>query len=93
MHGTEKSKIFDFFEFSQNESRSFDRASRTVWECSRRVLVMVIQMTRRAFSALRVIRIQGQMSPRVSLIFPYFLTRKMNITQNPCVRFAQEQFI
>ena len=44
MYGTEKSKIFDFFEFSQNESRSFDRASMTVRECSRRVLVMVIQI-------------------------------------------------
>ena len=44
MHDTEKSKIFDFFEFSQNESRSFDRVSRTVWECSRRVLGMVIQI-------------------------------------------------
>ena len=39
-----KSKIFDFFEFSQNGSRSFDRVSRTVWECSRRVLGMVIQI-------------------------------------------------
>ena len=37
-------KFSIFFEFSQNESRSFDRASRTVWECSRRVLVMVIQI-------------------------------------------------
>ena len=37
-----KSKIFDFFEFSQNESRSFDRVSRIIQECSRRVSVMVI---------------------------------------------------
>ena len=33
-----------FFEFSQNESRRFDRVSRTVWECSRRVLGIVMQI-------------------------------------------------
>ena len=37
-------KISFLFELSQNESRSFDRVPRTVWECSRRVLGMVIQM-------------------------------------------------
>ena len=44
MHGTEKSKFSNFFEFSQNESRSFDRVSRTVGECLRCVLGMFIQI-------------------------------------------------
>ena len=38
-----KSKIFNFFEFSQNESRSFDRVFKIIPECSRRILVMVIR--------------------------------------------------
>ena len=47
LYDTEKSKIFDFFEFSQNESGSFDRVSRIIQECSRRVLVMVIDFLAR----------------------------------------------
>ena len=44
LYDTEKSKIFVFFEFSQNESRSFDRIFRTIHECSKRVLALVIRI-------------------------------------------------
>ena len=49
-------------------------------------------MTRRAFSALRVIRVEGHMTSRLAQDFSYFFARKMIIAQNPCVRLTWDQF-
>ena len=49
-------------------------------------------MTRRAFSALRVIRVKGELTSRMVQDFSYFFARKMIIAQNPSVRLTRDQF-
>ena len=51
-----------------------------------------LEMTRRAFSALRVIRLKGKSTSRMAQDFPQILIRKMIIAQNLCVRLAPDQF-
>ena len=50
-------------------------------------------MTRRAFSALRVIRLEGHVTSILAQVLFSVLEIQMDIAQNPCVRLTPDQFL